>query len=471
MLLIATFGVSQTQVPNENFEDWSTNTTANDSLDYWNAAIYVDLGYPLGVVRVATAAQESSDVVQGSFAVKMETRDVYGNTVPGMMQLGRLFVSNDNFSISGGIPFTDRPLGMSFFAKYTPAGTDTAFMFTYLTRYDNTTHTTDTVGGSFYIITDTVASYTQILLPFVYKDTVTPDTMNIIFISTSPFDMKVGSTLWVDSLQLKYSFDAYPTIALAATKVTDTSFTANWFPSAMANEYYLDVATDTNFVHIIPGFDNLLVDTFNYDVTIPSANQNSQNYFYRVRVKYGDTATSVNSNVITVVPLYPTVALPATDISITGFTANWAKQNNAQSYNLDVATDILFTSYVTGYQALSTTDTSKVVSGLDADSTYYYRVQTVYSQGSSPYSNIISLVTITNIPKIKGFNSYFVKNKILHLNMLPKYADVNIYDVNGRNIYSSVSSSESLEIPINISGVYFVTIRNNKEIYKLKISM
>ncbi|MBN2890365.1 MAG: hypothetical protein JXL97_00730, partial [Bacteroidales bacterium] len=344
ILIVAFFyGNSQTQVPNANFENWHTISTSNDSLEGWNAAVFFDVGFPIGVLRIPTAERESVEVFQGNYAVKMETKNMYGFTVPGMMQLGRLLLSDDDLDIVGGIPFADRPLGISFYAKYSPAVSDSAFMFAYSTKYNDATETTDTIGATFYTITETLSDFTQILLPFVYQSDEMPDTLNIIFLSTNPLNMKVGSTLWVDSLQMKYDVDAYPTLAFPATDITDTSFTANWLPSVYSTEYFLDVATDQNFENIIPEFDNLLVNSFAYSVIIPQANQNADNYYYRVRVKYGDTATSVNSNVETVKLAYPTICLSATQITAQSFKANWLSKNLAESYNLQVAKDAEFT--------------------------------------------------------------------------------------------------------------------------------
>lgn len=460
ILIVAFFyGNSQTQVPNANFENWHTISTSNDSLEGWNAAVFFDVGFPIGVLRIPTAERESVEVFQGNYAVKMETKNMYGFTVPGMMQLGRLLLSDDDLDIVGGIPFADRPLGISFYAKYSPAVSDSAFMFAYSTKYNDATETTDTIGATFYTITETLSDFTQILLPFVYQSDEMPDTLNIIFLSTNPLNMKVGSTLWVDSLQMKYDVDAYPTLAFPATDITDTSFTANWLPSVYSTEYFLDVATDQNFENIIPEFDDLLVNSFAYSVIIPQANQNADNYYYRVRVKYGDTATSVNSNVETVKLAYPTICLSATQITAQSFKANWLSKNLAESYNLQVAKDAEFTDFVLGFENYNLIDTSFVVSGLEPVSDYYYRVQVVYSFATSPFSNIMSLNTL-NLKTVDNFTSYYVKNNILFISDLVVNSQIDIFDVLGKNIISLQCNSTSVEIPISVSGTYIVLISN-----------
>lgn len=76
-----------------------------------------------------------------------------------------------------------------------------------------------------------------------------------------------------------------------------------------------------------------------------------------------------------------------TNVTQTSFTANWSVPISATKYYLQVATDSLFTAFVTGYanyDALLTT--SKVVSGLSNANTYYYRLRSYFTSGYSMYS-------------------------------------------------------------------------------------
>ncbi len=470
--LIAILGFSivslsqEPQAPNSNFENWDSL----DSLIDWNSAVFIDLGPPVGVIRIPMAEQESADVFEGDYAVKMETKDYMGYTVPGMMQLGQL--NSQEFIIEGGYPFEARPMGMSVFAKYNPAENDTAMVFAYMTKYNQANNSTDTIGATVYPIWDTIADYTELLMPFVYESADTCDTINIVFMSTNPLNMKIGSVLWVDSLRLKYSIDAYPTLALPASDVTDTSFIANWTPSPYSFEYYLDVASDSNFIDILPGYDNIVVDTFNFYVHIPETQQGQEEYFYRVRVKYADTATSINSNVIKVLPSYPTECLPATNITGNSFQANWRQIQRAENYLLDIATDENFNNYISGYQAFNTgQDTTHLVTNLDPDTEYFYRVKTIYPAGESPYSNVVNVLTLVNLHKILDYKYYFVKNKSLYLFNLAKNSNVLIYDVNGRLIYSENANTDNLEVPFSHTGVYLVIIKKDNNIWRLKISL
>lgn len=89
------------------------------------------------------------------------------------------------------------------------------------------------------------------------------------------------------------------------------------------------------------------------------------------------------------------VATKATDInkSASGpcFTANWNAVTGANSYVLDVATDRNFTNILSSYNNKNVgSTTSYKVSGLKADTTYYYRVRAVNDKGQSLSSNRVA---------------------------------------------------------------------------------
>jgi len=95
-------------------------------------------------------------------------------------------------------------------------------------------------------------------------------------------------------------------------------------------------------------------------------------------------------------PEAPT-ATAATGITTTGFTANWNPVAGADDYRLDVATDDLFTSFVTGYNDLTVAGISSPVTGLSANTTYYYRVRAVNTAGTSGNSNTITVTTLVTM--------------------------------------------------------------------------
>jgi N-acetylneuraminic acid mutarotase len=94
----------------------------------------------------------------------------------------------------------------------------------------------------------------------------------------------------------------------------------------------------------------------------------------------------------------PTPAAPrarnATNVTATSFTANWDAVSGATGYQLDVSTSSSFGNYVPGYQNLDVGNTtSRNVTALTANTTYYYRLRAYNANGTSPNSNVIRVKT------------------------------------------------------------------------------
>ncbi|MEM6642513.1 MAG: LamG-like jellyroll fold domain-containing protein [Bacteroidota bacterium] len=83
---------------------------------------------------------------------------------------------------------------------------------------------------------------------------------------------------------------------------------------------------------------------------------------------------------------FSVVALSPTNISSTGFTANWSNALDVQSYDLEVSNVADFSSLLAGYpQNFGADVTSAEVSGLQFATSYYYRVR--FTNTSSEVSN------------------------------------------------------------------------------------
>ena len=71
----------------------------------------------------------------------------------------------------------------------------------------------------------------------------------------------------------------------------------------------------------------------------------------------------------------PPIALAATGIGETSFTANWKSFSGAKYYLLDVSTSSTFNTFVYEDEIIIAPTTSYVVIGLNSGTTYYYRVR------------------------------------------------------------------------------------------------
>ncbi|MDH5400523.1 MAG: fibronectin type III domain-containing protein, partial [Cyclobacteriaceae bacterium] len=100
-------------------------------------------------------------------------------------------------------------------------------------------------------------------------------------------------------------------------------------------------------------------------------------------------------------PLSPTPVINAIDavssISQSGFDMNWPPTNGATGYRVYVSADG-FISTLPGYDNLLVNDTLLSVSGLQAGTTYSFKLASENNSGISPTSEIITITTIPGTP-------------------------------------------------------------------------
>lgn len=108
------------------------------------------------------------------------------------------------------------------------------------------------------------------------------------------------------------------------------------------------------------------------------------------------------------------VANVASNVASFSFQANWQVSTGADGYYLDVATDIGFTVYVSGFQNLQIVGgavVSQQVTGLAASTNYYYRVRAYNTFGTSGNSLTISTTTTAFTPaSITGLSLWLDAN-------------------------------------------------------------
>jgi hypothetical protein len=183
-------------------------------------------------------------------------------------------------------------------------------------------------------------------------------------------------------------------VAIAASDLVYNGFNAKWNPSSGATGYRLDVSVSSRFSTFVSGYNNKEVgNVTSFSVT---GLNSKTTYYYRVRA-YNAGGTSANSNRITVTTLSSLgvpVALEATNLSTTGFSANWGSATGATGYYLDVATNSTFSKYVTGYKNKNVgNSTTASVTGLAAGKLYYYRVRAYNATETSANSNTVTVTT------------------------------------------------------------------------------
>src|SRR5262245_37714867 len=85
----------------------------------------------------------------------------------------------------------------------------------------------------------------------------------------------------------------------------------------------------------------------------------------------------------------------ATSVASYSFTTNWSSVGQATRYQLDVSTSSSFDTYVPGYQNLNVGNvTRRSVTGLNASTTYYFRVHRHCRNGMTGTSTPVQVTTL-----------------------------------------------------------------------------
>ena len=196
-------------------------------------------------------------------------------------------------------------------------------------------------------------------------------------------------------------------LARSATNITTTSFTARWNSSATATTYLLDVSTASDFSTFITDYNGK--DVGNVTSCNVTSLSGSTIYYYRVRAS-NSGGTSANSNTITVTTLLAApVAIAATNITTSGFTANWNASTGATNYWVDVSTTDDFSNVLASYNNKSVGNvTTHIIISLTPNTTYYFRVCASNSSSTSPYSNTITVTTnVTGVDDLLNLPTRF----------------------------------------------------------------
>jgi hypothetical protein len=201
-IIFLNLGVFAQSIPNPGFENWASSGGYSDPVSWTtpNSTSYV---FPFYVLTVT----ESGDAVEGTKSARLETKDILGIPVPGLITLGILNVNvfENTSSITGGIPYNLRPDKLNGFFKYAPATNDSLLIAVFMLKHNNVSGQLDTIGIGAFSSAETTTAFTAFEINIDYETEELPDTMNILIMSSDVTNPVVGSVLHVDNLT--FSFD------------------------------------------------------------------------------------------------------------------------------------------------------------------------------------------------------------------------------------------------------------------------
>ena len=178
---------------------------------------------------------------------------------------------------------------------------------------------------------------------------------------------------------------------LATINIELTSFTIRWQTVSGALRYRVDVGLDPAVTNkIATDYDNREVNGTSLDVVGLDANTV---YYFKVRAENNVSTGGSSLGSAKTASINPPVAGDPTDLQLTSFQANWSAVANAESYLLDVAIDASFNNLVAGFNAREIFDVLEVVTGLQPDKIYHYRVRAKGLGSTSDYSDVKTATT------------------------------------------------------------------------------
>lgn len=167
------------QVPNGSFESWSGSVPTD-----WNT--------------INEVTNTSKVTGQTGFAAKMETKNmIFVGAVPGLLTLGEF--NSSTRQITGGISFTQRPDSLVGYYRCGIVSGDTASIAAGFFNGN------DTIGKSSLYISQSTSTFKRFAIAINYTQSVNPDLLNIIMLSSFAGDKKVGTWLEVDELEFIYA--------------------------------------------------------------------------------------------------------------------------------------------------------------------------------------------------------------------------------------------------------------------------
>ncbi len=193
---------AQMQPTNGGFEDWEDIYFAENPIG-WSS---LNSFYGLPEMSFKT-----TDAHSGNYALKIisDTATLpppFGNntldTIAGFVFLGSLNMDNP------GIPYTNRPISFKAFLKATILSGGDAYLMASLSKWNQDNQSREEVGTAMFVVNHSIPDYDQVTIPFNYKNSNIPDTLDIKIMggNMGPGGVIIpGNTLYIDDISFTFS--------------------------------------------------------------------------------------------------------------------------------------------------------------------------------------------------------------------------------------------------------------------------
>jgi len=185
---------AQDTIPNPGFENWTLGGNYEDP-DGW-----FTLNQGTSITGVETVTK-TSDAHSGSYAIRLETKKVLTETVPGTAVAGVLNLLT--LEVNPGFDIPGNPITLTGWHKYQPFLLDAGSIEVLLSKWNPALKIREPVGSGIFVQPLPINSYTSFTLDLIYTSSDTADTAIITLLSGSPTNSP-GSVLFIDDLNFSF---------------------------------------------------------------------------------------------------------------------------------------------------------------------------------------------------------------------------------------------------------------------------
>ena len=221
-VLLCSSAIALAQIPEGGFDNLTSEGGCSQPAG-WNT-----VNGTTGGLGICTAESETGNPYSGNAALKISSEFFFfaGQVIPGLVSNGAIDIGSQ--SVSGGVPFTERPTSFSGWYRAEPENGDTYSMIAVLINENSG----DSVGVAIFEGNTTVSAWTEFIQPVQYLNQQTPTLLQITMFASDPLDPQNGSTVYFDELD-------YQSITVGLTETERSLIKA--YPNPVVDDVYFEL--------------------------------------------------------------------------------------------------------------------------------------------------------------------------------------------------------------------------------------